>query len=214
MAIDALKRIFGGDTKFYDLLEASACEAKNSASILVQLLPQTNGENLDEPLADLALVRRKHKRTSQEITEQLCKTFVTPLEREDIEALSASLYRVTKNIEKIGERLAICPRQISSEKFVRQVAMIEHATEAIVRMVMELRKKSHVETISDSYERLQTVEGEADKLMVELLRELYHDEIDAKQVIILKDLYELLEKVIDRCRDAGNVVFQIVLKYS
>jgi len=49
---------------------------------------------------------------------------------------------------------------------------------------------------------------------VELLRELYHGEIDVKSVIILKDIYEIIEKVIDRCRDAGNVVFEVVLKYS
>jgi hypothetical protein len=71
-----------------------------------------------------------------------------------------------------------------------------------------------VEKISDTYERLQTIEGEADRLMVALLRELYHGEIDVRSVVILKDIYELIEKVIDRCRDAGNVVFEVVLKYS
>jgi hypothetical protein len=50
--------------------------------------------------------------------------------------------------------------------------------------------------------------------MVALLRELYQGHVDVRDVIILKDLYELFEKVIDRCRDAGNVVFQVVLKYS
>jgi hypothetical protein len=50
--------------------------------------------------------------------------------------------------------------------------------------------------------------------MVELLRDLYAGEKDAVSVIALKDLYDLLEKVIDRCRDAGNVIFHIVLKNS
>jgi len=160
------------------------------------------------------MVRRKHKKTTQEITEQLCKNFVTPLEREDIESLSSALYRITKNVEKIGERLAICQRLISADKFARQVKMTEQAAENVASMVNELRNKPHVEEITDTYERLQTVEGEADKLMVELLRDLYQGSIEAKEVIILKDLYELLEKVVDRCRDAGNVVFQVVLKYS
>ena len=59
---------------------------------------------------------------------------------------------------------------------------------------------------------LQTIEGDADKLELELLRDLYHGDYDAKHIIFLRDLYELLEKVIDRCRDAGNVVLQIVLE--
>ena len=209
-----IQSIFGRDGKFYDLLEASANEAKNSAALLSKILPQHGKDDFEQILAELALVRRKHKRTSREITELLCKNFVTPMEREDIEALSGALYRITKNVEKIGERMLIIPTQISSEQFSKQIKMIENAAELVANMVIRLRKKSHVEEISDTYERLQTIEGEADKLMVALLRELYQGSVDVRSVIILKDLYELFEKVIDRCRDAGNIVFQVVLKYS
>ena len=44
--------------------------------------------------------------------------------------------------------------------------------------------------------------------------DLYHGNYDAKQIVFLRDLYDLLEKVIDRCRDAGNIILQVVLKYS
>ena len=60
----------------------------------------------------------------------------------------------------------------------------------------------------------KTIEGDADKLELELLHDLYHGDYDTKQIIFLRDLYELLEKVIDRCRDAGNVILQVVLKHS
>ena len=209
-----LKKIFGRDGRFYDLLEASAHEAKQSATILGQILSQHGTISFDQTLSELALARRKHKRTTQEITEQLCRNFVTPLEREDIEALSSALYRITKNIEKIGERLSIFPHRIAENQFTKQITMIARAADLVLTMVGCLRKRSHVETISDTYERLQVIEGEADKLMVELLRELYLGDIEVRTVVGLKDLYELFEKVIDRCRDAGNVVFQVVLKYS
>jgi uncharacterized protein len=61
---------------------------------------------------------------------------------------------------------------------------------------------------------LQNIEGEADNLELELLRDLYQGNYDPKHIIFLRDLYELLEKVIDRCRDAGNVILQIVLKHT
>jgi len=63
-------------------------------------------------------------------------------------------------------------------------------------------------------EQLQHYEGEADKLINELYKDLYSGKFDPIQVIILKDLYELLEKVVDKCRDAGNILFHIVLKNS
>jgi uncharacterized protein Yka (UPF0111/DUF47 family) len=62
--------------------------------------------------------------------------------------------------------------------------------------------------------RLQHIEGEADKLIMELLKDLYSGQHDPLRVIMLRDLYDLLEKVVDRCRDAGNVLSHIVLKYT
>ena len=84
----------------------------------------------------------------------------------------------------------------------------------IVIMVRELRKGANLENVRRQNERLQQVEGEGDKLMLESLQELYEGQYEPFQVLLAKDLFELIEKVIDRCRDVGNVVFQIVLKYS
>ena len=80
-------------------------------------------------------------------------------------------------------------------------------------MIKEL-EKSHFEQVNRNNERLQHTEGEADKLMTELLKELYSGKFPPVSVTIVKDLYELLEKVVDRCRDVGNVVANVVLKNS
>lgn len=214
-AMNALKRLFGRDDKFYNLLEASAEEARNSASLLGKALPKLGDEKrLLDAKDELTQSRRKHKRITQEITTELCKTFVTPLEREDIESLSNALSRIPKNVEKIGERLLICPLSSHSENIRRQFTMLENAIETVVSMVRSLRHNPHVEEIQDDYARLQSIEGDADSFLIALLRDLFHGNADARDVIFLKDIYELLEKAIDRCRDAGNVVFQVVLKYS
>ncbi len=212
--MNALKRIFGQDETFYDLLDSSASEAKASAGMLVRLLAGAPDSKPEEMLGELAQSRRKHKRITQEIRERLCKTFITPLEREDIDALSSGLYKIPKNIEKIGERLLYFPAIITMEPVMKQVKLLENAAEAVSAMVKKLRERQHVEGISDSYERLQAIEGDADKLMTKVLYDLYHGNIEVREMLVLKDIYELLERTIDRCRDAGNVVFQIVLKYS
>ena len=210
-----LKRLFGRDDKFYDLLESSVDEAKHSATILRELIPKLGDEReVQEAIELLAQSRRKHKRISQEITTQLCRTFVTPLDREDIEALSSSLARVPKTMEKIGERLLICPLNTHTESLAKQAAMLEQAVATVAVMVKSLRRNPHVEEIEDEYGQLQALEGDADRYMIALLRELFQGQAEAKNVVFLKDMYELLEKAIDRCRDAGNVVFQVVLKYS
>jgi hypothetical protein len=210
----SLKKLFGKEEKFYDLLEASAEEARVSITLLSRFI-QTRGlvsvpANLDEFIQS----RRKDKRITQQITEELSRTFVTPLEREDIEALSFALYRIPKTVEKIVERLSIYPGRTPQEGFQRQAQLLEQAAGEVVFMVKQLRGGTHMERIREAQERLQFAEGEADKVMLGLIRELYHGPSDAKELVILQDLYELVEKAIDRCRDAGNVVVQVVLKYS
>jgi len=84
----------------------------------------------------------------------------------------------------------------------------------VLAMVRQLRRIQELEKIKELNDRLQYIEGEADKLMLDLLRDLYSGRHDSLEVIVLKDLYELLERIIDRCRDAGNVINHIVLKHS
>lgn len=202
--------MIGCQDLFFELLEKSAEEARESVDLLVRLLAKPEAGSLD----DFALLRRKDKRITEEISERLTTTFATPLEREDIEALSNALYKIPKTLEKFGERLLLCPERIRKVDFSRQAALLLKAAEVLLVMVRELRSSPDLEKVKEQNDRLQYLEGEADKLMVELLRDLYAGEKDAVTVIALKDLYDLLEKVIDRCRDAGNVIFHIVLKNS
>ena len=61
---------------------------------------------------------------------------------------------------------------------------------------------------------LRSIENEADRLMLELYREIYSGKLDSLQMFLLKEFFEILEKAIDRCREAGVVAYQIVLKNS
>ncbi len=207
----SLKKLFGRDDVFFELLEKSAAEAKESVQLMRKML--LNPESRTVSMDDFALLRKKDKQITQEIRSQLTQTFVTPLEREDIEALANALYKIPKTLEKFGERLLLCPENIRRTDFSRQAELLESATETLAKLVGELRKPN-LGTVKELNDKLQYLEGAADNLMIDLLRGLYAGDHDAVRVIALKDLYELLEKVIDRCRDAGNVIFHIVLKNS
>jgi uncharacterized protein Yka (UPF0111/DUF47 family) len=155
--MSSLLGYFNRDNRFFDLLDGSAAEAQNSATIIGKLLAQIGKGSIDEIRADLDQARRKHKRLSQETTEALTKVFITPIEREDIEALSSALYKITKNCEKIGDRLAICPAGSDLTTIAKQVTMLGQAGDVIAKMVQELRMKAHGEQVRDLYERLQAI---------------------------------------------------------
>ena len=207
----SLQKLLGQDDKFFNLLEASATEARGSVQLLIQMIKAPDASKI---MDEFVLTRRKEKRITEEITEELCKTFATPLEREDIEALSSALYKIPKTAEKFGERFLISRQHLQGVDFSKQSGLLEQATDTVLQMVQALRARAHLETVKEQNDRLQYFEGEADKLMLDLLRELYSGRQDPLRAIVQRDLYELLEKTMDRCRDVGNIVFHIVLKHS
>jgi uncharacterized protein len=201
----------GYDDKFFNLLEASAKEAQGSVQLLIQMMQKHEGL---QTLDDFVLTRRKDKRITEEITEALCQTFVTPFEREDIEALSFALYKIPKTVEKFSEKYLLCQDKMKSFDFIRQLDILKKSVDTVAEMVGRLREKTHVEQMKEYNDKLHYLEGEADKLMLDIIKGLYTGSQEPLIVIIAIDLFEELERMVDRCRDAGNVVFQIVLKYS
>ena len=207
----SLQKILGKEDKFFTLLEASAEEARNSVRTLRKYLASPDTlKTLDE----FILTRRKDKAITAQISEALCTTFVTTLEREDIEALSNALYKIPKTVEKIAERIMLGPHYVESIDLSRQMGLLENATDMVVTMIRELRKGVNLERIRTYNDQLQAIEGDADNALLDKLKELYASQGNAIRVVFLKDIFELLEKVADRCRDAGNVINHIVLKNS
>lgn len=207
----SLQQLFGKGDRFQSLLEAAATEAHESATLLIQLIKSpTQTANMD----DLVLTRRKEKRIAEQISEELVNTFVTGLDREDIEELSLALRKIPKTTEKFAERWLLAATHLNGVDFTKQGEMMEKATAVVLQMVRQLREMADLEKVKAMNDKLQYIEGEADKLMLELLKELYSGRYDALRAIVIRDLYELMEKVIDRCRNAGSVVMHIVLKNS
>lgn len=207
----SLQKLLGKEDKFFNLLEASAEEARTCVQALNKYLGSPEKlKSLDEFIVS----RRKDKAITAQISEALCTTFVTTLEREDIEALSNALYKIPKTVEKIAERIMLAPQHVESIDLSRQMVLLEKATATVVLMIKDLRKGVNLERIRTHNDQLQAIEGEADEALLERLKELYSSQDNSVRVVFLKDLFELLEKVADRCRDAGNVINHIVLKNS
>jgi uncharacterized protein Yka (UPF0111/DUF47 family) len=206
----SIQKLFGKKDVFFDLLAASANQAKASVQALHKLLSNPG----DTQCLDAFVISRKEdKKITQQIDEALCRTFVTELEREDIEALANALYKIPKTAEKIAERTQITRDRIKGVDFSRHIELMDRAAEIVVTMISELRNL-HLERVKVLNEQLQQVEANADKLVLQCLKEIYAPGMDSVQVVILKDVYDLIEKVVDRCRDAGNIVAHIVLKNS
>ena len=207
----SLQRLLGKEDKFFDLLEASAEEARISVQALVRF---NQGQDRQAMVDDLALARRKDKKLKDTINDAIYNTFVTAIEREDIAALAGALYKIPKTVDKFTARLMLSPALVQGVDFHRQISLLEQAADTIVQMLKTLRRGVNLDETRRLNARLQQIENDADDAMMELYHDLFSGRHDAVKLIFLKDLYELLEKVIDRCRNVGTVISQIVLKNS
>ncbi len=209
----SLQKLLGKDDKFFGLLEASAEEARHSVQALIKVLAHASKTTT---LEEFHQAKEADKKITEQINEALITTFVSQLEKDDIEVLSASLYKIPKTVEKIAERIIIASAVVREVDFSRHVALLDAATQKVVALVKLLRNlgAGQLDRAKEINGQLQQIEAEADGLILEILKDLFSGRHDPTKVLALKDLYELLEKVIDRCRDAGNIVTHIVLKNS
>ncbi|WP_266171249.1 DUF47 domain-containing protein [Dyella subtropica] len=207
----SLQTIFGKGDKFYGLLEQSAEAAKESARALHELLTHTDHAPV---MAAFASARAREKALAGQISEELVNTFVTALDREDIEALNSALYKIPKTIEKFAERYEIVASRVSDIDFAQRALVLERATAVVSEMIGELRLGLRIDPVKKLQDRLQTLESEGDRMLLSPYRTLYVEGNDAMRAMLAKDLFELLEKAIDKCRDVGNIVYSIVLKNS
>jgi len=207
----SLQTIFGKGDKFYGLLEQSAATACESAQALRDLLTKPDQGAV---MASFAATRAREKELAAQISEGLVNTFVTALDREDIEALNSSLYKIPKTIEKFAERYEIVSTRLEGVDFTQRAQVLLHSSEVVVEMVGELRHGLRIDRVKKLQDRLQALESEGDRMLLAPYRTLYVEGNDAMRAMLAKDLFELIEKAIDKCRDVGNVVYSIVLKNS
>lgn len=206
----SLQTIFGSGKQFYTLLDEAADAAYDSAKALHAMMKATDRQ----PALDaFKLARQRERAISDKLGKALVDSFITPIEREDIESLGSALYKIPKQIEKFADRYSLAVRQLENIDFAPRAAMLEQAAGVVREMVHEL-PKLEIDSMTRLNEKLRAIENEADRLMLELYRDLYSGKLESQQMFLLKEFFEILEKAIDRCREAGVVVYQIVLKNS
>lgn len=206
----SLQTIFGSGKQFYTLLDESADAALDAAKALHTMMREPDRQ----PALDaFKLARLRERNASDKIKQALVDSFITPIDREDIEALGSALYKIPKQIEKFADRYSLATQHLGDIDFAPRAAMLEQAAAVVVEMVHDL-KHMNLDRMSALNDKLRSLENEADRLMLELYRDIYSGRLDSLQMFLLKEFFEILEKAIDRCREAGVVVYHIVLSNS
>jgi uncharacterized protein len=202
------------EDKFFRLIVQLAVQAEHSATSLKACVEGADQQARAAAAKKAAESRAEAKRLSNEVTRELCLTFITPFDREDIESFSFVLYKITKIVHKICDRLQYYDLSGDKKDFSRQTNLIVQEAAAMHDVVDELTKGHNTTRTMAKIDVLYDLENQGDMVLNELLAALYKSEHDARGFILRKDIYDMLETVIDRYRDAAAIALQIVLKHS
>jgi uncharacterized protein Yka (UPF0111/DUF47 family) len=206
----SLGRRLGQEAKVLELLEASAREGLESVQALAKMTKAT-----DEPpiLDEFRRLRLSNKQIAAEVRSAVYGSFGSGIDRQDMDELSFALYKVPKMVDKFAERLTLSLPGVDVSDFSTQIGLLERATEVLGEMVRALRRME-LKRIGTLNGKLQNLQEEADEEMMRLYGDLFNGGREVVEVIALKGLYEQLEKLMDRCCEAGGVIAYIGLKNS
>lgn len=210
-----LGRLLPQEDKFFKLMRAASVQAQTAAAILKKFVETDNDSERESYGRELAQCKAESKRISEQITKELSLSFITPFDREDIQDLSSNLYKIPKTIDKIRERMALHGLKSHRGDFSRQLDLIVQEASAMQDIIDALTRKGAAKTVVEKVAELHDLENRGDELLGTMLVSLFEDDSsDIRNLILRKDIYDMLEKVLDRYRDAAGIALQIVFKHS
>jgi uncharacterized protein len=160
---------------------------------------------------------RSADRITQEVNRMLHKTFITPIDREQIHSLINTMDDVADLIQQSAETMALYDVRHMNEDIVRLTDMSVKCCERlkdVVALIGKVRDAATAEAALKTCEEIDKLESDADHVMRSAMSRLFREEPDVRELIKLKAVYELLETITDKCEDVAKLIEGIVLENS
>src|ERR1043165_1244218 len=207
--MDVAFRLIPKEERFYDDFTAMAEQIKHGAQLLDEMMAP------DRPTWDKAdeikEVENKCDFLTHEIIQRLNRTFVTPLDREDIHALARSLDDVMDAIDASATLVRLY--RLERVRYgARELAQVISASTHQVRLALDAMEQ-HKGLITHAVE-INRLENEADRIHQQAVSRLFDDEKDPLVVIKWKEALDFLEDATDRCEDVANVLEGVMVKHG
>jgi hypothetical protein len=202
-------RLIPQEESFYDQFEQQAEIVRQAAGLLVEAT--SHFELLGEKAKQIERLEHNGDQITHDIMARLNRTFITPLDREDIHQLASALDDVLDFVEASTERFTLYKITTLTQQAKQLAEVIEQQSQQIHTMIPKLRHLRH-EQIMEHCIEINRLENVGDRLLRDAMGRLFEGAPDPLLVIKWRDLYTLLESATDKCEDVANVVEAIVLK--
>ena len=204
-------RFLPKETSFFDFFEQHAALTVEGCKEFLSLA--STGANVLAKAKRIKEIEHETDVVTHRCVEALNKTFITPIERDDIYRLISRMDDIVDFVEAASERIALYDMKEMTPEVKDLADILVRAVQQIVVAVKGLRNMKNAEPVLQACVDINRLENEGDTILRNALARLFKEERDPITVIKWKEIYEGLETATDRCEDVANIIEGVVLEH-
>ena len=205
-------RLMPREGRFFELFNDLAEQLVQGARELLQLI--SSGDDIERRAYNIESIEKRGDKIAHTAIELLHRTFITPLDRDEIHNLVSKMDDILDVIEDTSQSIYAYDVTSITPEARRLAELCVACVEKVKAAVALLSNMQNAQAILVMCQDIDRFESEADHVMRAAMAKLFRDEPDAKQIMKLRSVYEMLETVPDRCEDVANVIQSIVIENS
>ena len=203
-------RLMPTEGKFFDLFNQHAALCVKGAQEMVGLM--TNFDDLENRTHAVESIEKQADKITYACVDLLHKTFITPLDRDDIHKLITRMDDILDMMEDAAQTISLYDLQAVTPEAKRLAELCLACCERVQAAVGMLHNMENAQKIIAVCEEIDRLESDADHVMRAAMSKLFRDEPDVRTLIKMKAIYEILETVTDRCEDVANIIEGIIVE--
>lgn len=205
-------RIIPKEEKFFDMLSEAASNLKKAAYEFEELIK--NYGSSQDGAKIIGDFEKEGDILIHTLMDKLNRTFVTPIDREDIHALASNIDDVLDLIHETADIMHLYKVNQTTPALIKQTGILKRAVEEVERAVISLKDHKKTRRTLDYCIEINRLENEGDDWLRATLAELFSNAKDPLEVIKLKEIYEHIEQALDKCEDVAVTIEGIVVKHA
>lgn len=199
------------DKMFFHMFRDSVDICKTTAKLYYDII---NNGLTEEKKEEAYKYKKKGSISLKLILKQLNKSFITPIEREDIQYIAVRLYKINKRIAKACLNMEVYRLKECTDDMKEQALTLVNATEKLGEIIYNLKKVCDVELLTKLNIQMKELETHGDEVQRKAMSELFSGKYETLEVIKLRSFYKEVEKTLDTCYHISDAVLNIALKQS
>jgi predicted phosphate transport protein (TIGR00153 family) len=205
-------RLMPREGRFFQYFEEHAEQIVLGAEQLAALM-RAVGE-LDDRKRNIENIEHRADKITAATMDLLHHTFITPLDRDDIHRLIGRMDDILDLMEDVSQCMFLYDIHAVTDEARELADLCLTSAQKVRQAVSELKDLKHSKHILELCKDIDRLEGDSDRVMRSAMAKLFRENTDALQVLKMKEIYQLLESVTDRCQDVANVIEGIVIENS